>query len=74
MGKIIDRVCRNVKKLRKQAAISQAELAQRANLTQRYVSIVENGSPNVTLDTVERIAKALDQAPEQLLCVEQAPI
>lgn len=41
------------------AGISQEELAQAANLHPTYVSMLERGIRNPTLDVAERIANAL---------------
>ena len=49
----------NVKELRKAANISQEELALRLDADQAYVSRIESGQMNVTLETIEEIAKAL---------------
>ena len=49
----------NVKELRRAANISQEELALRLNADQAYVSRIESGQMNVTLETIEEIAKAL---------------
>jgi transcriptional regulator with XRE-family HTH domain len=40
-------------------ALSQEELAARAGLHRTFVSMVERGKRNVTLATVEKLAKAL---------------
>ena len=50
----------NVKELRKAISISQEELALRLNADQAYVSRIESGQMNVTLETIEEIAKALE--------------
>ena len=52
---------------RRQAGLSQEELARRAKLHQVTVSLIENGKRAVTLTTLERIAKALSIAPRDLI-------
>ena len=48
-----------VKQHRKQLNVSQEELAMRIGADQAYVSRIEAGHMNVTLETVEQIASAL---------------
>ena len=49
-----------VKKCRNAAGVSQEELAMRINADQAYVSRIEAGQMNVTLETAEQIASALN--------------
>ncbi|MGC9941578.1 MAG: response regulator [Verrucomicrobiota bacterium] len=49
----------SVKGWRNQLGISQEELAERADLHRTYVCDVECGARNVTLATIERLARAL---------------
>ncbi len=48
-----------VKEQRNQLNVSQEELAMRIGADQAYVSRIEAGQMNVTLETVEQIASAL---------------
>jgi two-component system response regulator len=50
----------SVKGRRNQLGISQEKLAERANLHRTYISDVERGSRNVSLENIERLAHALD--------------
>jgi transcriptional regulator with XRE-family HTH domain len=50
---------RNVRHARLAARISQGDLAQQAGLKQQYVSLIESGRQNVTIDTAVRLAAAL---------------
>lgn len=49
-----------LRRIRKQKDISQEELAFRAKLHRTYVSDVERGSRNISIENVEKIAKALN--------------
>lgn len=49
-----------VRRLRKERGYSQEEFSFRVGLHQTYVSSVERGERNVTIQTADRIAKALD--------------
>ncbi|HVU27964.1 MAG TPA: helix-turn-helix transcriptional regulator [Verrucomicrobiae bacterium] len=44
---------------RKRAGISQEKLAEKAELSYKYVGEVERGTVNISLDSLARIAKAL---------------
>lgn len=58
---------RNMRSLRQTRGISQEKLAELAGLHRTYVSSVERGERNISIDNIERLAKALDAAPEFLL-------
>lgn len=49
-----------VRKLRKNQGISQEELAERCGLHRTYISDVELGKRNVSLENIERIASSLN--------------
>jgi transcriptional regulator with XRE-family HTH domain len=55
----------NVRDLRKLANISQEELALRLNADQAYVSRIEAGQMNVTLETIDEISKALNVSAKE---------
>ncbi len=57
----------NLRVLRQSAGLSQEELADRARLHRTYVSSVERGRRNVTLENIFALAKALGTTPAQLL-------
>jgi transcriptional regulator with XRE-family HTH domain len=48
-----------VRRLRQERGYSQEEFSFRVGLHQTYVSSVERGERNVTIQTADRIAKAL---------------
>lgn len=50
---------RNLRAARQAKGLSQEALAELAQLHRTYVSSVERCERNITLDTVERLAKAL---------------
>ncbi len=51
---------RRARKLRKKRNLSQEALGYRANLDRTYISGVERGVRNITLDSLEQIISALD--------------
>jgi transcriptional regulator with XRE-family HTH domain len=57
----------NLRRLRKRQGLSQEELAYRANLDRTYVSSIERGVYAVTIDVLDRVARALDVEAWELL-------
>ena len=49
-----------VRDLRKEKGLTQSELGQRVGLDQKKVSLIENGNPNVRLDSFFRLLSALE--------------
>ncbi|WP_075998207.1 helix-turn-helix domain-containing protein [Salaquimonas pukyongi] len=62
-----------VREQRKRLDVSQEELAMRIGADQAYVSRVEAGQMNVTLETVEQIAGALGIDVAKLLQYRNEP-
>lgn len=60
-------VGKNVRQARLRLGIPQDELAHRAHIHPTYLSGVENGRRNITLDVLERLAAALRVAETDLL-------
>lgn len=57
----------NLRKVRLAKGISQEDLAEQADLHRTYVSSVERGERNVTLETIEKLAKALGVSMAKLM-------
>ena len=51
-----------VRKLRLEQKLSQEELAERCDLHRTYISDIELGKRNVSLENIERIAAALERS------------
>jgi transcriptional regulator with XRE-family HTH domain len=49
----------SVRKYRKQAGLSQEKLAEKASLSTVFISQLERGVENISMDSLARIAKAL---------------
>jgi len=62
---------RNVRERRAELKLSQAALAKKLGKSQQYVSGVESGASNVTLFTLEALAKALDTKVTKLLAIRR---
>nr|WP_036504973.1 helix-turn-helix transcriptional regulator [Novosphingobium sp. AP12] len=59
MGDIQNRLGRNVARLRKAAGMSQETFADHVPIARSYISDIERGARNPTIEVVERLAKAL---------------
>jgi len=58
---------KRVRKARKAKGLSQEELAHDADSNRTYISDVERGTRNPSIEVVERIARALDVSMGSLL-------
>ena len=67
MGGIQKRLGKNVARLRKERGLSQEAFADHAGIHRTYVSDVERGARNPTIEVVAKIAKALGVKPGELL-------
>ena len=56
-----------IQQLRKQRGLSQERLALEADIDRRYMSDVENGKRNISLDIMERIASRLGIEVSELI-------
>ncbi len=64
---IAPRVGRAIRKYREQNGLSQEELAERSGLHRTYISLVERGRRNITVDALTQIAEALEVYPSRLI-------
>lgn len=60
-------VAKNIKALRLENGLSQKDLADKTGLTIRYISRLENTSPNITLEVIEKLARGLSVPPATIL-------
>ena len=58
------RVARELLRLRKKQGLSQSEVARRAGLKQPAIARLESGAVKPTLDTIQRVARALGREVE----------
>jgi transcriptional regulator with XRE-family HTH domain len=49
-----------IRRRRRELDLSQEELAESADLHRTYISSIERGERNVSLENIERLAEALD--------------
>lgn len=64
---LIRALAENIRRLRQEQHLSQEELADRCDLHRTYVGSVERGERNVTLSSIELLAKALGASVVDLL-------
>ncbi|TPN86600.1 helix-turn-helix transcriptional regulator [Mesorhizobium sp. CU2] len=62
----------NVQRLRRERNLSQEQLSFVSGRSRAYISSVEAGRRNATLDTVEILAKALNVEPKELVSTNAA--
>lgn len=61
----------NVKYYRKKYRLSQEKPAELAGLSTNYIGDIERTNRKVTIDTIEKISKALNIPPVDLLSVHK---
>jgi len=64
---ILERLGRNVRRLRSEKGWSQERLAFEADVHRTYVSDIERAKRNATATMLEKLAKPLGVAPGRLL-------
>ena len=64
-------LAKNIRELRLSKQLSQEELADICGLHRTYISDIERGNRNVSIDNIEKIAKGLDVDPSVLLEEQQ---
>ena len=64
---------RFVRKLREQKELTQEQLASKTGITYQYLSGLENGRENFSIDILDSLGKALDCALPQLVAAAYAP-
>lgn len=67
LGQLRQVLADNIRRFRRELGISQEELAHGAKMHRTYMSSVERAQRNIAIDNIEKIAKALDVKPHQLL-------
>jgi len=67
MGQLAKMFGRQVKSIRRERHLSQAQLAEAANLSEEWIRRIERGEGSPSLDSIEAIAAALGEQPVTLL-------
>lgn len=50
---------KRIRELREEVGLTQVELAKKAKVSRSMLSMIEEGNQNSSIDTLDRIAKAL---------------
>ncbi|MCZ8514973.1 helix-turn-helix transcriptional regulator [Paenibacillus filicis] len=66
MSKLSDHVGSRIRIFRKKRGLTQAQLSEKVQQPQSYISDIERGEKNISLDTLERIVEALEIHPGEL--------
>ena len=62
------KICKNIKKRRREKGISQDRLSKLADLSLNTIVTIESGvNPNPTIETLTKIAKALEVGVDDLI-------
>ena len=61
----------NLRKYRKLSNLTQIEVSERANLSDRTYADIERGSVNMRVDTLLKICEVLDTTPNSILVQEE---
>jgi len=61
------RLGKAVRKRRNELKISQEDFAELAGLHRTYISDLERGTRNISLENIEKLAKALDLSISELM-------
>ena len=68
---LIVRVGRNVAKFRRAKGLTQAQAAETFGCEPDYISRIERGRENLTLESLSRLATLLSVDPAELLATEK---
>ncbi|GAB1715782.1 MAG: transcriptional regulator [Nitrobacter sp.] len=66
-------MARNLRRVRHDKKLTQEELADRANLSLRYVGAIERGDVSASVTVLGQIADALEIEPGELLKKSNRP-
>jgi len=61
-----------VREIRRSRGLTQESLAEQLDVTPRYLAGVERGERNLTLDSIDALAKQLGVDARSLLGIEEA--
>lgn len=62
-----EKIGRNIQKIRKKAGVTQEELADKVGVHVSYISRIERGVVNSSIEVIESIAKALKVKSSEIL-------
>lgn len=69
----MENVSNRLKELRKQAGLTQLELAERVGVSQSNIALLEKGKREIDIPMIGKLAQALNVKPYELLPEEWQP-
>jgi|TARA_Y100000310_G_scaffold299617_1_gene334623 transcriptional regulator with XRE-family HTH domain len=66
-NKAVKKFAENIKKIREAKGMSQGDIFRATNIDRAYICNLETGKQNPTLETIEKIARALDVGIDKLI-------
>ncbi len=67
MNKISKKLGKNIKRIREAKGMTQGDIHRATGMDRGYISRVESGYVNPTINVLNKIAKSLGTTPDQLL-------
>lgn len=67
MTQISKKLGQNIKQIRLRRKMSQGDICRALDMDRSYMSAIENGKKNITIQQLERLAQALDVSVDKLL-------
>lgn len=64
---ISEKLGKNIKKIRTRKGMSQGDICRALDMDRGYMSAIENGKKNITIQQLERLAQALGVSASDLL-------
>ena len=64
---ISQKLGQNIKKIRTRKGMSQGDICRSLDMDRGYMSAIENGKKNITIQQLERLARALGVSSDELL-------
>ena len=68
---ILKKFGKRVREERKKQKLSQEELAEKTGVHRTYIGMIERAEKNITLQNIEKIAKALKTSIDNLMKLEK---
>lgn len=67
MSQISKKLGQNIKRIRVLRKMSQGDICRKLDMDRSYMSAIESGKKNITIQQLERLAQALDISVDKLL-------
>ncbi|KKR62567.1 DNA-binding protein [Candidatus Nomurabacteria bacterium RIFCSPHIGHO2_01_FULL_39_220] len=67
MAQISKKLGQNIKQIRLRRKMSQGDICRKLDMDRSYMSAIENGKKNITIQQLERLAQALGVSVDKML-------